>query len=231
MKQIFIWLIFLFFAGFSVVRPGAILVKRECKPVIQSSTLNVIGVIQKVHVYVRIVIRTEQLHLRVIGCITYKALGLTSSQLATLAKDVWLGLIRESAGCPKADSVKWAGLRWKIFFFFAVLKWQLRERRAASERERSFKVWRLETRVAGWKWMKGKNVETTEAVSDLRPQSGDTGGTKQEAGNNVFAELRLQLAPRHTLIVAVRVLNDHFRVIKYKQITPCNPPLAMLISD
>lgn len=63
--------------------------------------------------------------------------------------------------------------------------------------------------------MKGKNVETTEAVSDLRPQSGDTGGTKQEAGNNVFAELRLQLAPRHALIVAVRVLNDRFRVIKY----------------
>lgn len=136
MKQISIWLIFIFFfAGFSVVRP--ILVKRECKPVIQSSTLNVMGVSQKVHVYVRIVIRMEQLHLRVIGCVTYKALGLTSSQLATLAKDVWLGLIRESAGCPKADSVKWAGLRWKIFFFFAVLKWQLRERRAAREREAS----------------------------------------------------------------------------------------------
>lgn len=149
MKQISIWLIFFFFfAGFSVVRP--ILVKRESKPVIQSSTLNVIGVIQKVHVYVRIVIRMEQLHLRVIGCVTYKALGLTSSQLATLAKDVWLGLIRESAGCPKADSVKWAGLRWKIFFFFfAVLKWQLRERRAAREREKlqSLTAWNKSCRL------------------------------------------------------------------------------------
>lgn len=47
------------------------------------------------------------------------------------------------------------------------------------------KLQSLETRVASWKWMKGKNVEMTEAASDLQPLSGDTDGAKQEAGNNL----------------------------------------------